>query len=121
MRAAALGAHAAKYHGVVLHEYSQWMLEELIGVPRDSWTQDVQAIEAGFAYYLLCSHLDNPRSGFIDLTRGTALMQTALDPSHLVGLRWATGLWKVGNHSASERCPGPSWKWPARRAREPKG
>lgn len=90
-----LGAAAAKYQGVVLHEYSHWMLEELIGVPRDSWTQDVQAIEAGLAYYLPCSHLGNPRSGFIDLTRGTALMQNNLDPSHQVGLRWATALWEI--------------------------
>lgn len=90
-----VGAWAAQFPAIVLHEYSHWLLEELAGVARERWTAAVRAMEAGLAYYLPCSFAEHPRSGFVDLTDATALGGDTLDEAHLTGLRWGSVLWRL--------------------------
>jgi hypothetical protein len=104
-----LGAPLADDPGTVLHEYSHWVLEQIAGVTRGSWTADVRAIEAGLAYYLPCSVTNDPRGMYFDLssTMGTPdYIAKYLDDAHLAGLRWAGALWEVRDRLGRETLDG---------------
>ena len=98
-----VGKPTTSFPSITLHEYSHWVLEDVRGVPRDTWTQDVQAIEAGLAYYLPCSFAGSARGvAFIDIAQGTAASEDMLDDAHRVGLRWATVFWQLRSHLSAD-------------------
>lgn len=91
-----VGEYVAHDAPSVLHEYSHWELEWASGVPRQSWSDDTRAIEAGLSYYLPCSALDAPITGLFDLSSAPPdYLVPYLDNAHLTGLQWAGAFWEV--------------------------
>ena len=80
--------------GALLHEYSHWVLDGLARSTRDSWSEDIKAVESGLAYYLPCSFLGSPSITGLNLT-AARYDPPWLGLEHQNGLRWAGALWDL--------------------------
>src|SRR5262249_30771134 len=76
------------------------------------WTWDAEAIEAGLALYLVCSHNDRPLLGLISLSKMSAPVSSSNwaedlrnnqkvsdivppTPPQLAGLAWGGAMWEI--------------------------
>jgi tetratricopeptide (TPR) repeat protein len=98
-----VGLALVEQRDAVLHEYTHYALEGAASAGRESWPAGVRALEAGLAYYLPCSHGDDPRHvGLYDLRVARRPPPPWLDQAHRDGLAWATALWQLRTDVGAE-------------------
>lgn len=98
-----IGLAVVELPDIVLHEYTHYVLEGTASIPRRQWPAGASTLEAGIAFYLPCSHRDNPlQAGTYDLRTLQRPAPPWLDQAHRDGLTWATSMWQIRTDLGAE-------------------